>query len=240
MTIRILYAQGRAGEPGRLTTQEVRAVAVGLRQRLFGPAIRPIEVDDLARKAQALVVNGLPVEISWDLDNPVVDPDGTAVLGVCEHDPDAPDTAIVALNADLVGDHPELRRSTAGHEFGHAVFDMPAAIRSGAGRAFRLHAIQPASAAIRDWREWRANEFMGAFLMPPAMSAKAVARLAGEIGAGLRWVRPPRAEHPVPSVAHHPFDVVEAVVLGTAERFGVSPDFAAVRLRRYGMIGRAQ
>lgn len=79
------------------------------------------------------------------------------MLGVCEHDPDVPDTAPVALDADLVRDHPELRRSTAGHELGHAVFDMPAAIRSGAGRVFRLRAIPPASAAIRDWREWRAD-----------------------------------------------------------------------------------
>lgn len=241
MAVRVQYAQGRAGEPARLWTEDVRAVAIGLRQRLFGPAIRPIEVEGLVRKAQTLIVNGRPIEISWDLDNPVVDPDGATVLGVCEHDPDVPDTALVALNADLTRDHPELRRSTAGHELAHAVFDMPAAIRSGAGRVFRLHAIQaPPSGVVRDWREWRANEFMGAFLMPPAMTAKVVPQAAGEIGAGLRWVRPPRSEHPVPSVAHHPFDVIEAVVLGAAERFGVSPDFAAVRLRRYGMIGRAQ
>lgn len=240
MVVRVQYAQGHGGEPARLWTEDVRAVATGLRQRLFGPAIRPIEVEDLVRKAQALIVNDRPIEISWDLDNPVVDPEGAAVLGVCEHDPEVPDTALVALNADLTRDHPELRRSTAGHEFAHAVFDMPAAIRSGAGRVFRLPAIQPLAGAVRDWREWRANEFMGAFLMPPAMAAKVVPQVAGEIGAALRWVRPPRTEHPVPSVAHHPFDVIEAVVLGAAERFGVSPDFAAVRLRRYGMIGRAQ
>lgn len=117
---------------------------------------------------------------------------------------------------------------------------MPAAIRSGAGQVYRLHAIQAPASAVRDWREWRANEFMVAFLMPPAMAAKVVPQVAGEIGAGLRWVHPRRAENAVPSVAHQPFDVIEAVVLGVAERFGVSPDFAAVRLRRYAMIGRAQ
>lgn len=72
------------------------------------------------------------------------------------------------------------------------------------------------------------------------MTAKVAAQLAAEIGAALRWRYPPRADDPVPSIAHHPFDVVEAVVLGAAERFGVSPDFAAVRLERYGMIGRTQ
>lgn len=181
MAVRVHYAQGRSGEPARLWTEDVRSVAIGLRQRLFGPAIRPIEVDDLVRKAQTLIVNGRPIEISWDLDNPVVDPDGAAVLGVCEHDPDLPGTALVALNADLTRDHPELRRSTAGHELAHAVFDMPAAIRSGAGQVYRLHTIPtPVSGAVRDWREWRANEFMGAFLMPPAMTAKVVPQVAGE------------------------------------------------------------
>lgn len=39
MAVRVQYAQGRTGEPARLWTEDVRAVAIGLRQRLFGPAI---------------------------------------------------------------------------------------------------------------------------------------------------------------------------------------------------------
>lgn len=238
MAVRVDYARGRGGEPARLTAQEVRAIAVDLRRRLFGPKIKPVEVGDLVRRASRLVVNGRAIEISWDLDNPVVDPDGAQVLGVCEHDPEVPDTAIIALNAELVGDLPELRLSTAGHELGHAVFDMPAAIASGRGRVFRLHAQPLGSPRTRDWREWRADEFMGAFLMPPAMAGKVVAKLAGEIGVALRWASLPRTDQPVPVLASPSFDAVESVVLGAAERFGVSPVFAAVRLKRYGMIGR--
>jgi hypothetical protein len=238
MAVRVNYPRGRGGEPARLAAHEVRAIAVDLRRRLFGAAIRLVEVDELVRKASRMVINGREVEISWDLDNPVVDPEGAQVLGVCEHDPDVPDTAIIALNAKLVRDFPELRRSTAGHELGHAVFDMPAAIASGRGRVFRLHAQGFGPTKARDWREWRADEFMGAFLMPPAMAGKVVAQLAGEIGVPLRWVRLTGTDQAVPALASHSFDAVESIVLGAAERFGVSPAFAAVRLKRYGMIGR--
>lgn len=238
MTVRVNYPSGQNGEPARLTGEQVHAIAVRLRHSLFGPAIRPIALDDLVRKASRFEVNGRPVEVSWDLDNAVVDTHGAPVLGVCEHDPEVPDTAIVAINADLVGGYPELRLSTAAHELGHTVFDMPAAMVRGEGRVFRLYAQRLGDARVRDWREWRADEFMGAFLMPPAMAGKVVTQLAGEIGVGLRWVRPPRAEQPVPAPASSSFDAVESVVLGAAERFGVSPAFAAVRLRRYGMLGR--
>lgn len=53
--------------------------------------------------------------------------------------------------------------------------------------------------------------------MPPAMAAEVVPQVAGEIGAGLRWMRPPRTENSVPSIARYAFDVIEAVVLGVAE-----------------------
>ncbi len=77
------------------------------------------------------------------------------MLGVCEHDPQEPATVMISLNGELLGCQPEMLRSTAAHELGHAIFYMPAAVAKGSARAFRSGVIAARDAAPIDWREWR-------------------------------------------------------------------------------------
>lgn len=58
-------------------------------------------------------------------------------LGVCENDPELPDTVMISVNASLLAHQPEVIRSTAAHEFAHAIFDMPAAMGGNIRRTFR-------------------------------------------------------------------------------------------------------
>ncbi len=137
---------------------------------------------------------------------------------------------LISLNGAMLAHQPELLRSTAAHEFAHAIFDMPAAMAGQAPRAYRLRAAPSA----RDWREWRADEFMGEFLAPRAQLAKALAREAGALGLGLAW----RADGgiPAPVIAASQPEAIDAIVSALAERFGVSESFIAVRLARNGFI----
>ena len=78
-------------------------------------------------------------------------------------------------------------RSTAAHELGHAVFDMPAAMDARKARAFRSRGEVLARKEPIDWKEWRADEFMGSFLAPRRKLARSLAREASQHGAILRW-----------------------------------------------------
>jgi hypothetical protein len=112
---------------------------------------------------------------------------------------------------------------------------MPAAIGKGAGRAFRSRIGSRPEGAPIDWREWRADEFMGAFLTPPRQLARAFAREAGELGLQLRWRG---TEIPTPSLSPGAvgWSTIDGIAGSLAEQFGVSESFIGVRLRRYGLV----
>jgi hypothetical protein len=236
MAFNVEYPCFGSGEPARLSADAIRRLGADLRQRLLGYTARPFEPTELFRRACELRVNGRRLRIAWDAEHAVHDEAGEPVLGVCEHDPHEPATVMISLNAELLGGQPEMLRSTAAHELGHAIFDMPAAVAKGAARAFRSGAVAVRHPAPIDWREWRADEFMGAFLAPRRQLARAFAREAAAFGAAIRWKV--IDEIPTPCVAANEagWPAIDAIAGALAEEFGVTSAFIGVRLRKYGLI----
>jgi hypothetical protein len=236
MVIAVEYPCFASGEPRRLAAKAVRSVATELRRQLLGAVARPLGVPDLVRRTKRLRVNGRTLRIAWDIEHAVHDHEGEGVLGVCEHDPGEPGTVMISLNADELCDQPELLRSTAAHELGHAVFDMPAAMATRSMRVFRSRAEARATDAPIDWREWRADEFMGAFLAPKRQLARSFAREASALGATMRWNV--IDDLPTPSLAANEvgWSAIGAIAGALAEEFGVTDSFIGVRLRKYGLV----
>src|SRR5581483_2335714 len=236
MVVQVEYPCFASGEPRRLAAKTVGGVASALRQRLAGVVARPLDVDALMRRTKRLRVNGRVLNVAWDVDHPVHDDGGETVLGVCEHDPAEPGTVMISLNGEVLQDQPELLRSTAVHELGHAVLDMPAALTAGSARAFRSGLKAPAKDVRIDWREWRADEFMGAFLVPKRQLARAFAREASALGATIRWNVVD--EIPTPCIAAKEVggSEIDAIACALAEEFGVSESFMGVRFRKYRLV----
>lgn len=234
MVLNVEYPSFGSGEPVRLSAEAIRIVGADLRRRMLGFVVRPVEPADLFQRTARLRVNGVPLRLAWDAAHPVHDETGNAVLGVCEHDPDEPGEVMISLNSDLLADRPEMLRSTAAHELGHAVFDMPAAMTGGTARAFRSRVEARAADAPIDWREWRADEFMGAFLAPRRQLTRAFMREASAIGASITW----RGDVPAPCMkaSRNGWTAIEAIAATLAGEFGLSESFIAVRLRKYGLI----
>jgi len=256
MTVEISYRCSPDGEPGRLTRLGIDRLASETRKRIFGYAARSLDLDELITRTRRMAVNGRDFEISWDRDHAVHDRNGAPVLGVCEHDPAAPGIVMISLNADLLADNIELARSTAAHELGHALFDMPAALARAERQSFRTlasgtsvpvrprpHAnsarVSPRSAAGDiepiDWREWRADEFMGSFLAPRDRLVRALRREAGRHGIGLQgWGG--EDSKPALTAYEHGWATIEPITDALAEEFGVSPAFMTVRLRKHRLV----
>lgn len=220
-----------SGEPRRMAASAIWNVAAAVRRRLAGAGAKPLDVLAIMRGTERLCVNAREMRVAWDIDHAVHD-DGGPVLGVCEHDPAEPGMAMISLNTETLADRPELLRSTAAHELGHAIFDMPAAMRGGARHARVTD--RPARSAPIDWREWRANEFMGALLVPAVPMRNALLRHASEAGIRPRWAA--AAGGPVPVIAGP--DAIDFIADELALDFGVSPAFIAVRLRKYGFVSK--
>ena len=194
----------------------------------------------LTAKTARLVVNGKPITLSWGLDRPIHDENGHEALGVCENDPELPDTVMISVNASLLAHQPEVIRSTAAHEFAHAIFDMPAAMGGNIRRTFRT-SVAPAIAkpgAPIDWVEWRADEFMGAFLVPADKLARVLPKHASALDLPFRWRAAPDGRS-VPFVDLDPSEgSLGLLVDDLAEAFGVTAAFMSVRLAKGGFIGR--
>jgi hypothetical protein len=233
--IEIAYPSYASGEPRPMKAEAIRGLAAELRSRLFAASTKRIEVTTLTRRTGRMRVNGREVHVIWDGAHRVHDSEGLPVLGVCEHDPEEPHTVMISLSAELE-DEPELLRSTAAHELGHAIFDMPAAMGAGARRTFRTRRDSDSTSAPIDWREWRADEFMGAFLTPKRQLARSLAREASMHGVALRW----RVDEdvPTPTVAANEMNssAIDAIAGALAEEFGVSGSFIGVRLRKYELV----
>jgi len=83
-----------------------------------------------------------------------------------------------------------------------------------------------------DWREFRANEFMGALLAPRAPLHRELVRRAIVLGLPLRDAG---EDHPVLRAEGDPVRVDE-LLFDLAERFGVSAAFIEFRLHRYKLV----
>ncbi|WP_431304012.1 ImmA/IrrE family metallo-endopeptidase [Sediminicoccus sp. BL-A-41-H5] len=224
--------------PHPLSREALWAVAAQVRRQLRAPGESPaVDMCRLVGRSSELVVNDRPVRVAWELAQAVHDDAGLAVLGVCETDPDMPGTALVSVNGPMVEGRPELALSTAAHELGHALFDVPAALGE-AGRRFR--AITALPEALLDRRavlsERRANEFMGALLVPPVpLHLQMLVHARAE---GLRTAHAPHYGRQGSRILArgNPSEAVEGVVAALAGDFGVSEGFIRVRLNRYRLV----
>lgn len=224
--------------PQPLSRQALWGVAGQMRRQLRSPdEPLALEMCRLVERSTEMVVNGRPVLVAWELAQAVHDDAGRAVLGVCETDPDMPGSALVSVNGPMVAGRPELALSTAAHELGHVLFDVPAALGE-AGRRFRVVTALPEALLDRHavLSERRANEFMGALLVPPVpLHLQMLAHARAE---GLRTTHAPNYGRQGSRVLArgNPREAVEGVVAALAGDFGVSEGFIRVRLDRYRLV----
>ncbi len=238
MAIVVDYPVTATGEAARMSGETLARYAVALRRQLFGMGGKSVEVDELARKTKRLVVNGRQIRLAWDIEHEVEDDLGKPALGICDVDPDAPDTVMISVNGPRLADRPGVFRSTAVHELAHAIFDMPPVLGK-SRKAFQASiGAATAQGGPIDWTEWRADTFMGAFLVPLNRLARALAKEAGALEIPFRWRSAPNGL-PIPFLDIHPnAEVVDLLLDSLAEIFGVTPAFIAVRLKKGGLIGR--
>jgi len=232
VSVTIQYPCFRSGEPRRISATAIEALAAELRGKLFGTAARPIDVGSLIRRTARISINGADLCIAWDCDHAVHGGGDQPLLGICEHDPSEPGTIFISLNRDLLEEQPELLRSTAAHELGHAIFDMPAAMSRRSAQTFTSHS----SGGPEGWREWRADEFMGAFVAPRHQLARAFARCLRECGAEPRWRMARGIPYPIVNLRAFSACALDTVLDSLAEQFGVSQSLIGVRLRKYGFV----
>ena len=180
-------------------------------------------------------INGREVRFIWDIAHAVHGKDGELVLGICEYDPQEPRSVMISIHSELVQE-PELFRSTTAHELAHAIFDMPAGLGGKARRVFRTRRDLSRSAAPIDWREWRADEFMGTFLVPHYALSKAFARCVTGIDLRLRWRGSGKVPTPALLARETAAEAIDGITDLLAEEFGVSPGFMAVRIHKCGHV----
>ena len=227
-----------SGAPRPLSAEALWAVAAQVRgQAMARPDGFALGAEALVAAAPEVRVNGRAVTVSWDMAHAVHDATGLPVLGVCETDPELPDTALVSVNARIVMGRPDLAASTAAHELGHVLFDVPAALGTPA-RRYRSVTTDPEALLDRVTvaSERRANEFMGALLAPPVpLHLRLLVHARTE---GLRTVHAPHHGRQGSRVlaADNPPDAVAGVVAAVAGDFGVSERFVRVRIARYRLV----
>ncbi len=238
-------------EPRRLRSDAIRAVADAARRQICGNAQRPrVEIPQIIKRTRNLIVNGIAFEAHWDLSRPVADDAGDPAAGAVEYDESIPSAALISLNCTLLAGRDDLARSTAAHELGHVIFDTPSWIQQ-AAKGSSSHApvqtlhFQPAAfeesngdrlpASEIDWREWRANEFMGAFLAPCGLLHRHLHKRAAALKVPLVEAQSAEAL-PIINARKADADAMEMLLIELAEIFGVSIEFIRVRLRKYGLL----
>ncbi len=228
-------------EPRRLRREEIWAVAEDARRQLCRGPRPKVDVAQIARRSVCLQVNGLVFELRWQFDRSVEDEASQPVVGLVEHDPAWPTGATISIDSASIGERDDLGRSTAAHELGHAIFDVPTWIwrtqnTSGAeSRRYHLTETSERDAAAEiDWVEWRANEFMGAFLAPRAMLHRHMHKRAA--GLAIPLIEGGRGGELLVVCPQAPPPLIDELVGELADLFGLSEPFIRMRLRRYGLV----
>lgn len=227
-------------QPERLSAPELWSVAREVRRQLApGRFQRQLPLADVTQALPRLVVNGVGFDVEWDLDHRVFNPAGKEVMAVTEYDKASPDCVLVSVNGPKLAHAETLLRSTIAHEIGHLVFDAPGWV------------LVPPAAPVKSGfaaigtkacpRERRANEFMGALLVPPELLRVDWQRQAKQH----RFVPSERASAvisgaPAYDGASLEREAVEEAIFALAERYGVSESFLSVRLERYDLLRRAR
>lgn len=246
----------RSALPHPISARDVGQVAGEVRRQLGYTSGAPLKVDhhELVEGVRLVQVNGLRLRIEWALDAPVTDDNGAPALGSCEFDLSLPQHALVYVNTQEIGSREYLERSTTLHEFGHAIFDSPGwivanrkgqlKISNGPPRVFRFVTTceehfcnRSGESADIDWSEFRANEFMGAFLAPECSLRDSLYRLCRNMGVPLVNGDPglPAGARQADFSGRHGSDLEYAVCELARER-GLSPSFIRVRLKKYGLV----
>ena len=237
MTIEVAYPCVRDSlEPRALTARQIWTIAEQVRRQFLPRYGKPsVDVDRLMLASRSMKVNGIAVAAHWDFNRQVRDKDGREVLGMTEADPALPGVVLISLNTELIAERDYLKRSTLAHELGHALFDGPSMLRTAGQPAFYMVTPDEAHLAAMtsgDWREFRANEFMGALLVPRPLLHRELVRRSIALSLPLL----DRGEdQPVLRAAGGPVRV-EELLFDLAERFGVSTAFIGSRLRRYALV----
>lgn len=241
MTLQVVYPYHRQSlEPRPMKVQQIWRVAEEVRRQVLpGRSIPCLDLERLIRAARSMLVNGIAIATHWDFERSVHDCAGREALGVTEADPALPGIVLISLNAELIAERDYLKRSTLAHEFGHALFDGPSMLRQAGQPAFSMvtpdegHLNAPARQREGiDWREFRANEFMGALLAPRALLHRELVRRAISLKLPLVDVG---EDQPVLRARADPMRV-EELLLDLAERFGVSASLIEYRLHRYALV----
>jgi hypothetical protein len=241
VTLEITYPYVGAGrEPLPMKAQQIWSVAHQVRRQLTPrPNVPLLDLERVTRATKTMRVNGVAVSMHWDLQRTIHDRSGCEALGVTEADPGVPGTVIISVNGELIADRDYLLRSTVAHEFGHAVFDGPSMLRQAGKPAFSM--VTPDESHLEtaapgrkgtDWREFRANEFMGALLVPRSVLQRELVRHS--VASGLALFDAGESE-PVIRKTSDP-SRIEGLLIDLGERFGVSATFIEYRLHRYGLV----
>lgn len=242
MRIRVQYPHHpKTGRPRDVSPAIVRAVAAQVRAQLpIDDSVHALDVDLLAGAARRFDINGQSIEVRWHLTDDLHDATGQPALGACLVEPDRPGTVCVLINRRATTDRSDLAASTAAHELGHVIFDVPSMIEE-PGR--RYHNVE-AEAGMLDGTtckaEQRADDFMGALLVPAVrVHTRLLAHARSE---GLRLTRAANCGRPGSPVlaANNAEESIAGVIAALASDFGVSDRFIAVRLARYGLIAGGQ
>jgi len=255
------YRHTPDARPCFIKSSDIEQVALQVRRQLGAESRTRLALSELARIDQ-MCVNDVEYEIWADIEHPVHDDDGTEVLGVFEF---MPESSLDAVAISVTPASPTLRSeivlSSLAHEMGHGIFDGPTLIAgarnrslfddpaSGGVRAFRIVTDTPAH--LQDGighlpdrlrlAEWRANEFMGLLLVPRDLLIECVTEEANRRSVEIKY-QPSCCGPSVRDFAEIIFSKFEAkvslpdITRAVAPRFGVTPKFIEVRMKKYGLI----
>lgn len=226
-------------EPERLSNREIWSVACQVRNQLLEDTLqRRLDLEAVDEKAARFAVNDIQYGALWDLDHDVRNSLDKEVLGVTEYHDSTPQHVLVSINGPRLQASENLLRSTIAHELGHVVFDAPGWLTLRGGAFVQVASdINPGLAAQWDARETRANEFMGALLVPAPL-------LRVDWLRAVKRNRLPLSTKPSQVIAGAPAidgkmldaDTAMELMFSLSELYGVSSDFIRVRLARYDLL----
>ena len=230
-------------EPVQLSPPEIWAVARNLRAQLTDdPLQRKLDLSKIDEQGARLDVNDIRFGVLWDFDHAVRNADGEEVLGVTEYAETTPLHVLVSINGPRLQVSDTLLRSTIAHELGHVIFDAPSWMVSRQAPYMQAASTgSPTVSARWDPMEVRANEFMGALLVPPAPIRIDFLRLVKRQRLSLS----PRPSQVIPGAPAVDGQTVEAeaaaeMLFSLGQLYGVSESFMRVRLSRYDLLRTAR
>ena len=244
MALSVSYPHHRISlEPKPLSAIVIWAIADHVRRQIEPRRhLAKLEFAGIVPRLEVLRINGRDLPLRWEFDQQIMDDEGRDALGVTETDVTLPGNILIGINGVLIGDRDDLKQSTLAHELGHAIFDGPAMLArldKASVPAFASvplndqHLVPRAGSKAIDWREFRANEFMGGLLVPRTLLQRVLIRRA------IAFKLPLIARDEDAPVIRKPVDSMrwEELMIDLADHFGVSASFIETRIRRYGLSG---